>query len=209
MDKLGMIEDISFLLYLSPLLINGLYALYLWFTLNLLPVDVYLKVTNDNIVFLAGVFAILIALVMELWINPKDMRIKKIGENISRMRILAFLFIILSLISVWSASGYSSNIFDIFDLYLEGRYAISYPLFLLFFSFALSPSIKHFLKFSVIIFEVIPIILIASSPLLLYIFWRLKLSSNIVFYIPLLIFIAGIALFFYSLRVEKKSKLTR
>ncbi len=203
-----MIEDLSFLLYLSPLLINGLYALYLWFSLNLLPVNVYLKVTNDNIVFLVGVLVIIIALVMEVWMNPKDMRIKKIGENISRMRILAFLFIILSLISVWSASGYSSNIFDVLDLYLEGRYAILYPLLLLGFSFALSPSIKHFFKFSIIIFEVIPIILISSSPLLLYILWRLKFSYNIVFPIPLLIFIAGIALFLYSLRVEKKSKST-
>ena len=203
-----MIEDLSFLLYLSPLLINGLYALYLWFSLNLLPVNVYLKVTNDNIVFLVGVLVIIIALVMEVWMNPKDMRIKKIGENISRMRILAFLFIILSLISVWSASGYSSNIFDVLDLYLEGRYAILYPLLLLGFSFALSPSIKHFFKFSIIIFEVIPIILISSSPLLLYILWRLKFSYNIAFPIPILIFIAGIALFLYSLRVEKKSKST-
>ncbi|MCP8312947.1 MAG: hypothetical protein H3Z53_01035 [archaeon] len=208
MDKFEMIEDLSFLLYISPFLINGLYALYLWFTSNLLPADVYLKVTNDSIVFLAGVLAIIIALVMEVRMNPKDMKIKKIGENIPRMRILAFLFIILSLISVWSASGYSSNILDVLDLYLEGRYAILYPLLLLFFSFVLSPSIKHFFKFSIIIFEVIPIVLIASSPLLLYIFWRLKLSSSIVFSIPILIFITGIALFFYSLRVEKKSKLT-
>jgi len=205
LDKFEMIEDISFLLYISPLLINGLYALYLLFTLNLLPVDLYLRVTNDNIVFLAGVSAVIIALVMEVWMNPKDMKIKKIGENISRMRILAFLFIILSLISVWSASGYSSSILDILDLYLEGRYAILYPLFLLGFSFALYPSTKHFLKFSIIIFEIIPIILIASSPLLLYILWRLKLSSSIVFSIPLLVFIAGIALFLYSLRVKKKA----
>jgi len=203
-----MIEDLSFLLYLSPLLINGLYALYLWFTPNLLPADVYLRVTNDSIVFLAGVLAIIIALVMEVWMNPKDMKIKKIGENIPRMRILAFLFIILSLIFVWSASGYSFDIFNVLDLYLEGKYAILYPLFLLGFSFALYPSIKHLLKFSVIIFEVIPIILIASSPLLLYILWRLKLSSSIIFSIPILIFIAGIALFLYSLKVEKKSKLT-
>ncbi|MGQ9470006.1 MAG: hypothetical protein ACUVTD_09375, partial [Nitrososphaerales archaeon] len=131
MDKFEMVEDLSFLLYLSPLLIYIVYPLYLWFTLNLLPSHVYLKVTNDIIVFSASVLAVLIALIIELLVNPKDIRIKKIGENTSRMRILAFLFIILSLISVWSASGYSFNIFNILDLYLEGRYIILYPLFLL------------------------------------------------------------------------------
>ena len=207
LDKLAMVEDLSFLLYLFPLLINIIYPLYLWFTLNLLPSDVYLRATNDIIIFLIGALAIMIAIIIEVWMNPKDARIKKIGENIPRMRILAFSLIILSLIFVWVASGYSLNMVEVFDLYLEGRYAILYPLFLLFLSLFLSPSIKHLFKISAIIFEAIPIILMASSPLMLHIFWRWKLSSNIVFSIPLLMFIAGIALFLYSLRVEGKSKL--
>jgi hypothetical protein len=201
-----MVEDLSFLLYLSPLLINIVYPLYLWFTLNLLPSDVYLKVTNNIVVLLVGVLAVVIAIMLEVWINPMEVRIKKIGENIPRMRVLAFLLIILSLIFVWVASGYSLNLIEVFDLYLEGRYAILYPLLLLFLSLFLSPSMKHLFKFPTIVFEVIPIILIASSPLLLYIFWRLKLSSNIVFSIPTLVFVAGIALFLYRLRVEGKSK---
>lgn len=203
-----MVEDSSFLLYLSPLLINIIYPFYLWFTQNFLPIEVYLRVTNDITVFFVGVLAVTIAVAIEVWINPKDMRIEKIEENMTRMRILAFLFIITSLIFVWVASGYSPNLIEVFDIYLEGRYAILYPLFLLFLSLFLSPSIKHLFKFSAILFEVTPTVLMASSPLLLYILWRLKLSSNIVFSIPILMLIAGTALFLYSLRIEGKSRLT-
>ncbi len=208
LDKLEMIEDIIFILYLSPLLINGLYALYLLFALNLPPSDVYLGVANNIIILLASVLVVLIALVIEIRISPKDTRIKKIEENVSRMRILAFLFIILSLVSVFVTSGYSSDMFKTLDLYLEGRYAILYPLFLLALSFVLSPSITHFFKFSLIIFEIIPIVLMTASPLLLYILWRIGLSYSIVFSISLLVFIAGVALFLYGLRVEGKSKTT-
>ncbi|MGB9659434.1 MAG: hypothetical protein ACPLY9_02775 [Nitrososphaerales archaeon] len=200
MDKLEMIEDTTFILYLSPLLINGLYALYLSFAQNLPPSDVYLGVANNIVILLASVLVVLIALVIEIRISPKDTRIKKIEENVSRMRILAFLFIILSLFSVFVTSGNS------LDLYLEGRYAILYPLFLLALSLVLSPSITHFFKFSLIIFEIIPIVLMIASPLLLYILWRMGLSYSIVFSISLLVFIAGVALFLYGSRVEGKSK---
>ncbi len=200
LDKLEMIEDTTFILYLSPLLINGLYALYLSFAQNLPPSDVYLGVANNIVILLASVLVVLIALVIEIRISPKDTRIKKIEENVSRMRILAFLFIILSLFSVFVTSGNS------LDLYLEGRYAILYPLFLLALSLVLSPSITHFFKFSLIIFEIIPIVLMIASPLLLYILWRMGLSYSIVFSISLLVFIAGVALFLYGSRVEGKSK---
>lgn len=205
MDKFEIVEDVAFLLYIAPLLINGFYALYLWLTLNLLPNDIYIKVTNDIIILLVSILVIIIALIMEVWIHPKDIRVKKIVESVSRIRILASSFIILSSISVFIISIYSSNAFNALELYLEGRYAILYPLFLLGLSFALSPLIKRFLKLSLVIFEIVPIILMISSPLLLYIFWRFRLPYNIFFSIPLLIFIVGIALFLYGSRFEKRT----
>jgi hypothetical protein len=204
LNKFEIIEDIVFLLYLFPLLINGLYALYLWLASSLPPIDIYLKVTNDGIILLVSVVVIIIALIMDVQMNPKNIRIRKIGENVSRMRILAFLFIILSLFFAFIASNYSSNTFD---LYLKGSYAILYPLILLGLSLTLSPSIKHLLKPSLIIFEMIPIVLMTSSPLLLYIFWRFGLSYNTVFFIPFLVFVAGIALFLYSSRSKERAKL--
>ncbi|MEM3437237.1 MAG: hypothetical protein QXP55_01705 [Nitrososphaerales archaeon] len=207
MDKFEIIEDIVFLSYLAPLLINSFYALYIWLALNLPLNEIYIKVNNDNIILLASILVIIIAFIIEVWVHPKDIRIKKIRENILRMRILAILFIILSLIFVLIAIIYSSNTFNALDLYLEGRYAILYPLFLLSLSLVLSNPIKHYLKLSLLIFEIIPIVLIISSPLLLYIFWRFKLSYDIVFFIPLLMFIIGIALFLYGSRLKERVKL--
>ncbi|MCP8304799.1 MAG: hypothetical protein H3Z50_04955 [archaeon] len=206
MDKVGMSEDLSFLLYLSPIFINGAYALYLWISKGItssLPPDVYLAVTESIVIFLAGVLAVCVAVVIDVWVIPRDLRVKKIEENTIRMRNLAFIYFILSLISAWSAVGYSLNPSSIFDIYLKGQYALLYPVFLFGLSFALTPSIKDIFKVPTILFEVIPFALIISSPLLLYILWRSHSSTIVIFSIPLLIFIAGVALFLYSLRKKR------
>ncbi|MEM3382481.1 MAG: hypothetical protein QXD42_04550 [Nitrososphaerales archaeon] len=209
MGKFEIVEDVTFLLYITPLLINIFYAFYIWLVLNLPFNEVYIKVNNDNIVLLVSIFVIITALIIEIWMYPKDVRIKKIEENILRMRILAILFIILSLIYVLIVIIYSPIILNFFDLYLEGRYAILYPLFLLSLSLVLSNlnSIKRSLKLPLLIFEIIPIILIVSSPLLVYIFWHFKLSYNIIFSIPFLIFIIGITIFLYRSISEEKLKI--
>ncbi len=209
MDKVGISEDLSFLLYLSPIVLNGAYALYLWISKGItssLPPDIYLAVSESIVIFLVGVLAVCVAVVIDLWVSPRDLRVKKIEENTLRMRNLAFIYFILSLISAWSAVGYSLNPSNIFDIYLKGQYALLYPVFLFGLSFALSPSIKDNLKVSTILFEVIPLVLIICSPLMFYLLWRLHSSTLAIFSIPLSIFIAGVALFLYSLRKKKRAK---
>ncbi|NWG08774.1 MAG: hypothetical protein HXX80_00405 [Nitrososphaerales archaeon] len=206
LKKSEMMEDLIFLLYLFPLFLNGLYALYLWFQRGItlsLPSEVYLAVTKDHAIFLMGVLAIVAALIIEVRMSPVESRAVNVGKNVSRMRVLAYFCVVTSLISTWSASGYSLSILDI---YLEGGYAMLYPAFLLFLSLALSSPIRKFLKLSPILFDLLPIVLIVFSPLSLYMLWRLGLPSSLVFSISLLIFIAGIAILLYGPKLKEKSK---
>jgi len=206
LKKSEMIEDIVFLLYLFPLFLNGFYALYLWFQKGIslsLPSEVYLAVTKDHVIFLMGVLAIVAALIIEVRTSPVESRAVNVEKNVSRMRILAYFCVVTSLISAWSANGYS---FYILDIYLEGGYAMLYPAFLLFLSLALSSEIRKFLKLSPILFDLLPILLIIFSPLSLYMLWRLGLPSSLVYPIPLLIFIAGIAILLYGSKLKEKSE---
>ncbi|MCP8322710.1 MAG: hypothetical protein L6N96_00830 [Candidatus Methylarchaceae archaeon HK02M2] len=203
MDKVEISEDISFLLYLFPIFVYGAYAFYLWISIGItssLPPDVYLAVSESPVIFLVSVLAVCVALVIDVLVSTRDLRVKKIEENTSRMRDFAIIFLILSLISAWSAVGYSLDPSYIFDIYLKGHYSILFPVFLFGLSFTLSPSLKKYFKFNTIIFEVLPFILIIASPLLLYVLWSLNLSAAVVFLIPLSIFIVGIALYLYSFK---------
>jgi len=203
LNKIEISEDISFLLYILPIVLSGVYALFLWILKGItfyLPSEVYLAVTENFIIFGAGVLAVCLAVVIEVSLNPSDLKMKKIEENTSRMRYLAWVYFMLSLFFAWSATGYSFDLIGTFDIYVKGRYALLYPIFLFGLSFALTPSIKDFIKVPKLIFEVMPFALIITSPLLLYALWRLHLPTLVILSIPLLFFISGVTLFLYSIR---------
>jgi hypothetical protein len=211
MDKIEIVEDVSFLLYMVPILLNGIYALFLWFPQGIgfaLPSEVYLKVTKDPVIFLAGFSVICIALLLETQTTPKNMRAEKVEQNISRIRILAFLSLALSIITAWSATGYSSNFINLLSLYTEGRYAMIYPALLLGFSFLIHPSLKFGLKKSHIGYEVVPLILFLLSPVSLFILWRAKLNepfNNLFLVFPIILLIIASVLFVYgNFKLQKK-----
>lgn len=207
MAKLELIEDSVFLLYIIPIILNGLYALLLWSFMGFsssLPIEVYLRVTKDPIVFLVGFVAICAALLLEIQANPKDTRITKIKENIYRLRVFAFLTIILSIICAWSASGYSS-LLALLNVYVEGKFALIFPAILIGLSFALQPSIKYNLKLPSLIFEIIPLVLLIGSPLSLFLLSRLSFSSAFVIGFPFFILILAVILWIYgSFKYQKK-----
>lgn len=203
LSKADVVEDVSFLLYSVPFVVSGLYALYLWLPKGLalsLPSDVYLMVTKDPLVFLLGFLAICVAVTVEVWMSASEARGAKVMENAKRMRWLALLCIALSLLSAWSATGYSLNLLNFLGLYLEGRYAILFPALLIGVSFLIQPSFRFPVRGPTLFFEAIPLGLTILSPLLLFYLSRLNFSSNVTFGTPLLTFIIGITLLFYGFR---------
>ena len=200
MEKVGISEDISFFLYILPIAIYGLYSLYLWILAGItsyLPSDVYLAVAENITIFLIGVLAVCLAVVIDVWASASDLRVKRMEENTSRMRNLAFIYLIFSVFFAWSATSYSLDLTSILDIYLKGRYIILYPVFLFGLSFVLTPSIKDAFKVPTLLFEIIPLALIISSPLFLYLLWRLESSTLVIFSIPLLLFIGGLVMFLF------------
>jgi hypothetical protein len=201
MEKIELVEDVSFLLYMVPIVLNGIYALFLWFPQGIgfaLPSEVYLKVTKDPVIFLVGFSVICIALLLETKTSPENMRVEKVEQNISRMRLLAFLSIALSIISAWSATGYSSDFINLLNIYTEGIYAMIFPALLLGFSFLIQPSIKLGLKISNIVYEVVPLILFLLSPVSLFILWRFNLPASLFLGIPIILLILASVLFVYG-----------
>jgi hypothetical protein len=162
-------------------------------------------VTKDPVIFLVGFSVICIALLLETQTSPKNMRAEKIEQNISRMRLLALLSLALSIITAWSATGYSSNFINLLSIYTEGMYAMIYPALLLGFSFLIHPSLKLGLKTSNIVYEVVPLILFLLSPVSLFILWRLNLPSSTFLGIPVILLILASVLFVYgNLKMQKK-----
>ena len=164
-------ENVSFILYLVPLLLSASYALFLWISEGLsftIPETVYLTVTKNPYIFLIGFLAICLAVLIEIFSSPTESKLIKLTDNARQIQFLAYICIGSVVVSVWSTSGYSLNIGQFLQILLEGRYALIFPLMLFILSLILNPKLKINILSTNTLIKNASIFLLIASPLIFY-----------------------------------------
>jgi hypothetical protein len=194
-------ENISFILYLVPLISSTIYAISLWTSEGLsstLPETVYLSVTKDPYLFLISFLAICCAVLIEVFGSSKESRLSRIETNSKQIQILAVISFSAAVLSVWSTIGYSFDISRTLQILLAGRYALIFPLMLFILAFLLNTSLKFNLLSFNNLMKNASFILMIASPLIFYGLWRIHVPWEGIISITLIILIIGVALILYK-----------
>ena len=190
--KKDSVEDAAFILYIIPILLNGGYGLWKWVTwgadLAVLQ-QVYINLTREPVIFLAGLITVCLAVVLDArYLSP----IEDVDRRVTRLAVFCF---ITSLIIALISTGF--NLSSGLTLFLQGRYALIFPALLMVLSFLFrvrglsSTSFKSGGRW-------LSLLLLLISPLTLYLLWRLGVVWYAMFAVPLLLVIASLALMIRS-----------
>ncbi len=202
MERTELTENISFILYLIPLVASTVYALAIWAAQGLsaaLPPTVYFTVTKDPYLFLLGFAAVCAAVLIEIFGSPTEAKPSKLVENVRQIQLLAIICLVTAVIaSAWSAVGYAPSLGGITGTLLEGRYALIYPLMLFILSLLLNPSSKFTFLTPVNLLRNSSLILLIASPLIFYGLWRIHMSWPLIIGPTLVVVIAGTAILIYT-----------
>jgi fumarate reductase subunit C len=133
-SKSSGIEDASFILFLLPVAVSGIFAIYAAVTSSAFNVDTYIAVTGNPIVFIVAVVSVCAALLLEIYYSPPDMRSKKVNANARRMQRLAVVTLVLTVLAALVALG-AAPLPLILGTFLAGRYPILFSALLVFLSF--------------------------------------------------------------------------
>ncbi len=199
MQRTETAENASFILYLLPIVASAAYALSAWVSEGLssnLPVTIYFTVTKNPYLFLLGFTSVCLAVLIDVYGSPADSRLNKLTENYRQTQMLATVCLLSAAVFVWSAAEYSPSTGRFLQILLEGRYALIYPLTLFMLSMLLNPSINlGFLSLSRLLRNA-SVILLASSPIILYGLWRLQASWAVVLLLTFVALLSGLTLLF-------------
>ncbi len=202
MERTELTENISFILYLIPLVASTVYALSLWAAQGLsvaLPPTVYFTVTKDPYLFLIGFAAVCAAVLIEIFGSPAEAKPSKLAENVRQIQLLAIICLVTAaIVSVWSAVDYAPSLGGIVGILLEGRYALIFPLMLFILSMLLNPSSRFTFLTPVNLLRNGSLILLIASPLLFFGLWRIHMSWPLIIGPTLAVVIAGTALLIYT-----------
>jgi len=190
--KKDSVEDAALILYLIPILLNGGYGLWKWVTggADLAALQqIYINLTREPVVFLAGLIAVCLAVVLDArYLSP----IEDVDRRVTRLAVFCFITaLIIALIST------RFNLSSGLTLFLQGRYALIFPALLMVLSFLFRvrgvslASLKGVRRW-------LSLLLLLISPLSLYLLWRLGVVWYAVFAVPLLLVIASLALMIRS-----------
>jgi hypothetical protein len=135
--------DVALFLYAAPFILNFVWALYLWSGTGLsmtLPQLVFLEVTQNPYLFLAGFAAVALAAVIDFNSEPPERRKSALSTLSKRLQAIAFLSVVLALVSAWYAAHFDVGL-TFFNL-LDGRYPLVFPALLVLLSFLILPSVR-------------------------------------------------------------------
>jgi len=121
--------DVSALLYLVPFALSGVYGLYLWAEAGIslvLPSSVYLTVTRDPYVFMAGSVAIMLGVVLDMRGTEQGKRKAKLASVGNTLQSVAIASLVLVLVSALYANGFI-NVTGAADDFMVGRYGLVFP----------------------------------------------------------------------------------
>jgi len=202
LERTELTENISFILYLIPLVASAVYALSIWAAQGLsaaLPPTVYFTVTKDPYLFLIGFAAVCAAVLIEIFGSPTEAKPSKLAENVQQIQLLAIICLVTAVIaSAWSAVGYAPSFGGIIGVLLEGRYALIFPLLLFILSLLLNPSSGFTFLTPANLLRNGSLILLIASPLIFYGLWRIHMPWMLIIGPTLALVIAGVALLIYS-----------
>lgn len=121
--------DASALLYLVPFVLSGVYGLYLWARAGVslvLPSSVYLTVTRDPYVFMAGSVAIMLGVVLDMRGTEQGQRKAKLASLGNTLQSVAIASLVLVLVSAFYANGFI-NVAGAAGDFMVGRYGLVFP----------------------------------------------------------------------------------
>ena len=140
----GRYEDVSTILFLVPFIASGVYALYLWFRSGIsaiLPSTVYLTVTRDPVVFIAGSLAVFLGLMMDVaGVEPGERRARLQSSSVLVQK-LAAASLVLALLTAWYANGFTNLSGTVGD-FLVGRFSLAFPVMLVLLSYLATVPLK-------------------------------------------------------------------
>jgi hypothetical protein len=188
-------EDVSFLLYLVPVVASIAYGIYEWAvtaSTSTMPPAAYLIVSKSPYLFLLSLVSICAAIAVEVrYSNPPD-RNKIVQDNTRRLQILAVVALIISYLAAFSAGGYDLGIG--FSFFINGRFALIYALFLIGISLLLSPKQVVGNARLASLPEIGGLILLVLTPIVFYGGVKIHLSFAVSFVAGLILGIIGLAL---------------
>jgi uncharacterized membrane protein YhaH (DUF805 family) len=136
----GRLADASAVLYLVPFVVSGAYGLYLWARAGasaFVPPSVYLGVTRDPYVFMAGSLAVALGIVLDMrGADPSQRRAKltSIGGTLQSVAVASF---VLALVSAFYANRFV-NVGGAADDFVVGRYGLVFPALMVLFSYLIT-----------------------------------------------------------------------
>jgi hypothetical protein len=200
-------EDAAFLLYLLPVVASIAYGIYEWAvtsSTSTMPPGAYLIVSKSPYLFLLALISICAAIALELrYSNPPE-RNKIVEDNTRRLQILAIVVLIVSFLAALSAGGYDLG--TGFSFFVNGRYALIYPLFLIGISLLLSPKQVIGNARLASLPEVGGLILLVLAPIIFYGGLKIHLSFAVSFVAGLILGILGLALLISGSRFGVKKQ---
>ncbi|MDG6906607.1 MAG: hypothetical protein JRN20_12565 [Nitrososphaerota archaeon] len=188
-------EDIAFFLYLLPIVASIVYGIYEWYSIgrtSAMPYLAYAIVAKSQYLFLTSLIAICAAIIVEVRTTGLPQRDLIVGDNTSRLQILAIVVLVVSLAAAISVGGY--NIPNGISVFVNGRYPLIYAFFLVGISLLLSPrQILGNAKASSIP-EILGLLLLVAAPVVFYLGTRVHLPFGVSAVSGLVVAIVGIAL---------------
>lgn len=199
-------EDVSFFLYLVPIIASIVYGVYEWYHFaphsSSMPGPAFIVVSKDPYLFLGSIVAVCVGFIFEVRTTQLSERASVVLANATRMQLLAILVLIISLAAGISAGGYdvSAGVGN----FLTGRYALIFAFFLVGFSILLSP--KQLLgnaRFNVAP-EFVGLLLMAVSPFVVYGAIKLHAAFSLAATAGIVILIIGVIILVSGSRLFKR-----
>ncbi len=202
MNRVDLTEDGVFFLYLSPFIISGLHGLIIWVRegITVQPsLTLFLTVTKDPLTFVLGVMTLGAAVVLDVHSAQRENRRITLRVNSRRLQLVAVISLLTSIVFAWVASGYTTNLFRAFTVFLSGRYSIVFPLTLFAFSVFLSIPADLTAGGGKAFVQGAGLALLLISPLALFALSRLHYSVSNALAVSLAMFAAGLTVTLYSI----------
>jgi len=158
--------DVALFLYAAPFILNFVWALYLWSGTGLsmtLPQLVFLEVTQNPYLFLAGFAAVTFGALIDFTSEPPEGRNGALTTLSKRLQAIAVASVVLALISAWYAASFDVGV-TLFNL-LDGRYPLVFPALLVFLSFVILPSVR---LQGANVKNLLTVVLLIASPVAIY-----------------------------------------
>jgi len=200
------LENLTIILYMVPFIIGIGGCLYYFFVLD--PVDrnlynAFLMASKDPLFFLIGFIGIVSATIVDA--KSSNEELEKIVEKLDKIALIIIIIEILGAVIFVNL-----DFTKLFYLFIDGKYAVIFPLSLLIYSYMIPVGKMHLSRPSVLsLVKGLSIIIMISSPTL--VFYMYISRGLVTLYIESIgIFLIGLVLFiifnYYSFRKKFSSK---